>query len=148
MHIIEDTRQKIGKHDLKIKQMEDMENNIVRCKLPVGDYAPFPPISIDTKQDLNELYTDVVSQHVRFRNECILAQENDCKLIILIEDDDVHSLEEVKDWKSKIRGTAVFGDRLYKTLCTMNKKYGVVFEFCDKNETGKRIIEILSKKAI
>ena len=36
------------------------------------------------------------------------------------------------------------GDVLYKILCTMQRKYGVEFLFCDKKDTGKRILEILS----
>lgn len=36
------------------------------------------------------------------------------------------------------------GDTLYKILCTMQRKYGVEFLFCDKKNTGKRIMEILS----
>lgn len=35
------------------------------------------------------------------------------------------------------------GLELYKKLCTMQEKYGVEFQFCDKRQTGKRIIEIL-----
>lgn len=36
------------------------------------------------------------------------------------------------------------GDVLHKILCTMQRKYGVEFLFCDKKDTGKRILEILS----
>lgn len=37
------------------------------------------------------------------------------------------------------------GEQLYKMLSTMSEKYGVEFQFCQKSETGKRIIEILSR---
>ena len=36
------------------------------------------------------------------------------------------------------------GDVLYKILCTMQRKYGVEFLFCNKKDTGKQIMEILS----
>lgn len=36
------------------------------------------------------------------------------------------------------------GDVLYKILCTMQRKHDVEFLFCDKKDTGKRILEILS----
>ena len=35
------------------------------------------------------------------------------------------------------------GDVLYKILCTMQRKYGVGFLFCNKKDTGKKILEIL-----
>ena len=35
------------------------------------------------------------------------------------------------------------GLELYKKLRTMQEKYGVEFQFCDKRQTGKKIIEIL-----
>lgn len=38
------------------------------------------------------------------------------------------------------------GLELYKKLVTMQEKYGVEFQFCDKRQTGKRIIEILGGK--
>jgi hypothetical protein len=35
------------------------------------------------------------------------------------------------------------GEQLYRSLCTIRDRYGVEVEFCDKKDTGKRIIEIL-----
>jgi hypothetical protein len=35
------------------------------------------------------------------------------------------------------------GEQLYKMLSTMSEKYGVEFQFCQKSETGKQIIELL-----
>ena len=37
------------------------------------------------------------------------------------------------------------GEALYKSLCTIRDRYGARFEFCTKNETGARIIEILAE---
>ncbi len=34
-------------------------------------------------------------------------------------------------------------DKLYKILCTFERKYGCRFLFCEKKDTGKRIIELL-----
>ena len=36
------------------------------------------------------------------------------------------------------------GDVLFKVMQTMTRKYGVKWAFCDKRQTGKRIIDILS----
>ena len=38
---------------------------------------------------------------------------------------------------------AITGDKLYKILRTFQEKYGCLFLFCDKKDTGKRIIELL-----
>jgi hypothetical protein len=38
------------------------------------------------------------------------------------------------------------GPELYKKLSTMTEKYGCEFLFCEKKDTGKRIIEILGEK--
>ena len=36
------------------------------------------------------------------------------------------------------------GISLFRSLCTIRDRYNVQFEFCDKKDTGKRIMEILS----
>jgi hypothetical protein len=38
---------------------------------------------------------------------------------------------------------ATTGEVLYNILKTMERKYGVTWEFCSKEETGKRIVELL-----
>lgn len=39
---------------------------------------------------------------------------------------------------------AVDGMQLYKSLCTIRDRYNVDFVFCEKSETGKKIVEILN----
>lgn len=38
---------------------------------------------------------------------------------------------------------ALTGEKLYKILLTIKEKYGCEFLFCDKSQTGRRIIELL-----
>lgn len=45
-------------------------------------------------------------------------------------------------WEN-IRTKTMQGDTLYKILNTMQRKYGVEFLFCEKKDTGRRIIELL-----
>lgn len=130
-------------------------------KLYIGDYMNLdnPRIIVDRKQNLDELCGNVCRQHERFRAELIRAQENGIRLIILCEHGHgIKSLDDVLFWrnprartKKLINGRWVWteqkvmhGDTLYKILCTMQRKYGVSFLFCDKGETGRRIVEILS----
>ena len=129
-------------------------------KLIVGDYMNYdkPRVIVDRKQNLSELCQNVCQDHDRFRRELVLAKENGIQLIILCEHGkDIKSLEDVIFWKNprsekrkKIDGkwqtvqtNAMKGDVLYKILTTLEEKYGVHFEFCDKDETGKRIVELL-----
>ena len=130
-------------------------------KLYIGDYMNLdnPRVIVDRKQNLDELCGNVCRQHERFRAELIRAQENGIRLIILCEHGHgIKSLDDVLFWrnprartKKLINGRwtwteqkVMHGDTLYKILCTMQRKYGVSFLFCDKGETGRRIVEILS----
>ena len=129
-------------------------------KLIVGDYMNYdnPRVIVDRKQNLTEVCSNVCQDHDRFRRELVLAKENGIQLIILCEHGkDIKSFEDVIFWKNprsekrkKIDGkwqtvhtNAMKGDVLYKILTTLQEKYGVRFEFCDKDETGKRIVELL-----
>ena len=129
-------------------------------KLMVGDYMNYdnPRVIVDRKQNLTEVCSNVCQDHDRFRRELVLAKENGIQLIILCEHGkDIKSLEDVIFWKNprsekrkKIDGkwqtvhtNAMKGDVLYKILTTLQEKYGVRFEFCDKDETGRKIVEIL-----
>ena len=120
-------------------------------KLPVGDYQSLdnPRLVIDRKQNLLELCGNVCQQHKRFRAELERANEYGIKLIILCEHGGrFKSLQDVMTWKNprlKQSPMAVSGERLYKILSAMSGKYGVQFLFCTKQETGNRIVEILSE---
>jgi ribosome-associated protein len=69
MTIIEDTRQQASKHEIKHKYFEENGINILRSKLPIGDYARLDNLSlvIDTKKDIQELILDVTKDHERFK---------------------------------------------------------------------------------
>lgn len=116
----------------------------------------------------------VGSSHRRFRDEAILAQQNGIKFIVLIEDGTkIKSIDDVeKKWTNPRRwqyckkyGIPTKGDveaeiaefvrhggtdqptpgpRLAKMMRTMSERYGIQWEFCCKNDTGKRIIELLA----
>ena len=129
-------------------------------KLWVGDYQNFvnPRIVIDRKQNLLEICSNVTQDHERFRREIVRAQENGIKIIFLIEHGEgIRCLEDVIFWQNprrtkrkKVNGRwvdsetkATTGEVLYNILTTIRDKYGVSFEFCRKEETGRRIIELL-----
>ena len=147
--LLEDTRQQTGKHTKKESYFKKHGIEVKRTKLYCGDY------------------TLPKNQHDRFRAECLRAQEAGIKLIVLVEHDGeycdykktiwnkpVRKLEDLAQWKNPrafiFRGgkqlypRATKGVTLLKMCSTMQKKYGVEFQFCESGECGKRIVEILT----
>lgn len=130
-------------------------------KLWIGDYMSYdnPRLVVDRKQNLLEVCSNVTQDHERFRREVQRAQENGIKIIFLVEHGDgIECLEDVLWWENprrhkrrKVNGKwkdvetkATTGETLYNILTTIQSKYGCEFRFCDKVETGKKIVEILS----
>lgn len=143
MIIYVDTRQKIGKHDIKHNQLLSLGHTLVSRKLDCADYCTDNSnIIIDTKQDLNELYMDLFTEHARFAREIRLAAEMNKKLIVLVEDGSIKRLSDIKKWKSN-RGKAN-GTVLYRKMMSLHYAYDVEYMFCDKSETGLKIAELLA----
>ena len=119
-------------------------------KIFVGDYMSVDNarLSIDRKQSLSELYCNLCQDHARLAAEMTRAQDAGIELIFLIEHGgSIKTIEDVKNWNNprlKVSPYAWDGLRMYKTMLTVQGKYGVRFEFCTKAQTGKRIIEILN----
>lgn len=150
MIIQEDTRQKAGKHDIKHAYFDKAGVDIVRCKLPFGDYAPVPPVSIDTKEDMEEIAQNICGgkgEHQRFIRECKAAQGAGCKLIILVENTvGISDLSQVHIWKnprSCYSPNCVQGPRLQKAMETISSRYGVEFRFCAPEKAGEIIARII-----
>lgn len=150
MVIQEDTRQQAGKHDIKHAYFADHGVDLVRCKLPFGDYAPIPPVSIDTKNSMDEIAGNICGkEHRRFINECRAAKEAGCKLIILVENTvGISDISQVHTWINPrviYSDKCVQGPRIQKAMETISERYGVRFMFCQPEEAGKKIKELLSE---
>lgn len=193
--LIEDKGQKEGQHILKNRYFENNEIEVLRAPLPVGDYIIADDkvsdvihrkakrnmevkkmdflgtyaVAVDTKKDMQEIIGNICGKsHPRFRDECILAQNNGIKLYVLIENaDGVKSVEDVFKWRNprlerynrikymqscgKWLNASIpitpptSGKTLAKSMLTMQLKYGVEFVFCRPEEAGKKIIELLRK---
>ena len=156
--IFEDTRNQLGKHELKRSYFESQGWTIERTKLYVGDYMlPGGLVSVDTKADIYELASNVRQEHERFRRECVKAQEAGYRLVVLVENEDgVSTLFDLADWiespshyAARVRKSGgkvkhrFSGTSLYKACKTMTEKYGVEFEFCAPSMAGGRVLEIL-----
>lgn len=160
MLVVCDTRQQKGKHENIDRYFARNGIDTVRAKVDVGDYMiPGGTVSVDTKFGMQEVYGNLIRDHDRFRRECIRARESGIKLVVLIEESGIHSLEDVKEWKNPrverynqaaaagiktAKAPPISSKRLYGIMRTMEENYAVRFEFCHKNSTGKRILEILS----
>lgn len=150
MVIQEDTRQQAGKHDIKHDYFDNHDVELLRCKLPFGDYAPPPRVSIDTKANMDEIANNICGkEHKRFINECKAARAAGCQLIILVENTvGVTDISEVHRWinpRSVYSSKCVQGPRLQKAMMTISDRYGVQFRFCTPEEAGAVIKEILDK---
>ena len=124
-------------------------------------------VSVDTKRDIQEAIGNICGpQHDRFRDEVILAQRNQIKLYILIENTDgVSTLDDLDTWENPrkkmkkwvsvadggrkrvpVSQNATKGVSLAKAMRTMQEKYGVTFLFCKPEEAGAKILELLIVK--
>lgn len=193
MKIISDVAQKANKHKLKEFYWQQQGIEVEKLPLPVGDYILVDErvqdvldrkakrgmavkkmdflgtysVAVDTKYDVQELVYDVCGKsHARFRDECILAQNNGIQLYILVENEGkrirgdiwnktITRLEDLHSWVNprlfvmkngkQVYPTATKGATLQKACETMEKKYGVKFLFCSKKDAGRMVIELLTK---
>lgn len=125
--------------------------SLIRSKLPFGDYAPVPKISIDTKRNMDEIAGNICgAEHNRFINECKAAKAAGCQLIILIENEDgILDISQVHTWinpRSVYSDKCVQGARLQKAMETIQERYGVLFQFCNPEESAQRIMELLNEQ--
>ena len=148
MIIYEDTRQQKGKHENIRKYCERHGITIIRQKLNCGDYmlTPDGDITIDTKYGLQEIYGDLIRDHARFYREVKRCRDNGIQLVILIEEQYIRSISEVYKWKPKY-GTLT-GRNIAERLRKLELAWGVRVEFCPKQSTGRKIIEILTNGRI
>ena len=98
--LIEDTRQQADKHCHKHQSFLTAGIEVVRCKLPFGDYALPPTVSVDTKASMDEIAANICGkEHKRFINECKAAKAAGCQLIILVENEvGISCLQDVNKW--------------------------------------------------
>ena len=144
-----DTRERKEATELILKEFERQNVTVIRSKLWVGDYQLLenPMLTIDRKKSMQEVCQNVVQDHKRFCAELQRAKDVGIHIVVLIEHSkNIRTLEDVRHWvnpRLKVSPLAVSGERLYKILLAISKKYNVDFQFCTKQETGKRIIELL-----
>ena len=170
--IVEDTRNQPGKH-LNIRNFCEQNGiRIVRSKLVVGDYSlpTDQSVCVDTKYGLAEVYGNMVQEHERFRRECDLAHELGIRLVILVEQDGIADISHVHEWKNpryerymkllighqhgRYLGTQlpsrrpIDSARLEKMMRTFAEHHHCEWRFCNKTDTGKVLMEILTNETL
>ena len=149
MVIIVDTREKPRAIGKILAEFDRQGVKVVRRALNFADYfnPDRPDVIIDRKQNLLEIAGNVIQGRARFMREVERCNRAGCHMIVLIEHSNrIHSLEDVIGWKNprlKVSPLAVSGDRLFRIMKAMEIKYGIEWQFCSKQQTGKRIIELL-----
>lgn len=145
MLVLEDTRQKDGKHQLKHIGFDNLGVDLLRCKLPFGDYALPPEVSVDTKENLEEIAGNLCGskkERDRFIRECKAAAAAGCQLIIMVETDHSGSLLDL----GAIRlgnGMTVTGLQLHRAMTSVAGRYGVRFVLVRPEDAAKEIMRIL-----
>lgn len=136
------------KYDHIINYFDSQGIKWVRSKCVVGDYVNLenPMVVIDRKKDLQEVAGNVCQQHDRFVRELELAKELGYKMIVLVEEPNIKTVNDVfgwYNWRKKTNPRAVSGRTLAKIMLTMSSKYDVEWQFTTKAKCGERILEIL-----
>lgn len=156
-----DTREHSGKKDHILRVFDRFGVKYVRTKLYVGDWTLLlnQSVCVDTKTvGLQEVYNNLVQDHERFRDECIRAKDVGIRLIVLVEEPRIHSIEEVPTWvnqrdiiyrkqleqgKAKQKAAPISSQRLYNIMKTMSELYAVEWMFADHEHCGEVILQLL-----
>ena len=155
-----DTREKTAHKDHILRAFDKYGVKHIRTKLYVGDYTLLnnQSVCVDVKQGLQEVYSNLIQEHERFRAECIRAQETGIRLIVLIEEPRIKTLDEVENWvnprdiiyrkqveqgKATQKAAPVSSKRLHNIMRTMSELYSVEWSFTPKERCGEVILQLL-----
>jgi len=179
--IIEDDRQHEGKHLNKHEAWDELGvpylSRSEMIKLDFGDYMrgfddgtpdPASNISVDTKQHLGEVSTNLGKKHETFKREVKRANDAGYLLVVLVETEDATCIEDVRGWTNDHcvhclhyrrrdcdphdgdsiclkHGTKkpLQGETMAKQMATMERSRSIRFEFVPPSESAVRICEIL-----
>ena len=152
MIMIQDQREKRGHHNSIELYCKEHEIPLMRKRLEVGDYmlgeikcgkvVPIGKRSIDTKQDLAELSSDLYRDKTDFNKKYRKCYEQGIELYVLVEQE-IKSLNDILSWSSP--HSKISGKMLYDMIDRVRKSYGVKFVFCKKENVAQTIINILTQ---
>jgi hypothetical protein len=118
-------------------------------KLVVGDYMLLdnPRLVVDRKQSLSEVYQNFCHDKKRITHEMERAKALGIQLLFLVEHgSNIRSLKDVAGWynpRLDVTPYAWTGEYLAQQMFRAERMHGVKFHFCDKAQTGAKIIQLL-----
>lgn len=150
--LLVDSREKPKAIQTILKEFEKRGVPYSITKLFIGDYQDYgnPFLIVDRKQTIQELAANCTRDHDRFKRELERAKSVGARLVILVEQNRykdrerwirVETIEDLMLWESP--HTTIRGEKVYRVLRAWIAKYDIVIQFCDKRQTGKKILEIL-----
>ena len=151
MLIIQDCREKSGKHENVLRYFKEHEIAVIRKRLDVGDYMigtiengvakPIGKRSVDLKSiGIIELAKDLYQDKKSFNKKYKKCYEQGIQLYVLVEQE-ITSLNDILSWSSP--HSKISGKMLYDMIDRVRKSYGVKFVFCRKENVAQTIINIL-----
>lgn len=140
-----DTREKARAIKGIISEFDKQKIEHIPSKMYVGDYCLMenPLVIIDRKQHLSELAQNATKGHARFKGELERLDKINGKMYILIQQN-FTCLEDII--LQDLPYSKYSCDNLYKVLCSWRAKHNIEYVFCEKRNTGKKIIELLGLK--
>ena len=159
MEIIIDTREK-DRAIKKILRTFDSKGIVYETsKLVVGDYMSLDNARrvVDRKQNLSEVYTNLCHEGkkgssfdkcARFIKELERAKKLRIGVYFLIEHGSgMTCLDDVKSWENPRLNETPYawdGKQMHRRMSLLLNDYpNIRFRFCEKSETGDKIIELL-----
>ena len=150
--LLVDTREKPKAIQSILKTFDEAGITHESTKLLFGDYMDYnrPHLVIDRKQNIAELAKNCTVEAERFKRELERAQRANSRLVILVEQNrykdrdkwiHVETIDDLMLWSSP--HTTIVGEKVYRVLRAWCSKYDIEVRFCDKRQTGRRILEIL-----
>lgn len=148
--IITDTREKKNQHILDY--FDSVGISHASNKLDFGDYADWDSSTfvVERKQNIAEIAQNCTRGHDRFKRELERAHAAGARLVILIEQNrykdrgewiHVEDISDLMLWSSP--HTTIRGEKVFRVLASWKAKYDIDIQFCDKRQTGKKIMEII-----
>ena len=165
--LYEDTRQKQDKHEKKSMWWRNHGVPVQRRKLDFGDYmVDDSNISIDTKENLQEICGNLGRDHARVVREIERANVDGYRLVFLIEvGGNYKTVDDVARWTNDVckrcqqyrtklcdpsrdrcaryKRKPMQGTTLSKIMHGMERDHGCVFDFIHPLRSAKRICDIL-----
>lgn len=150
--LLVDSREKPKAIKTILKEFEGKGVPYSVTKLFIGDYQDYgnPFLIIDRKQSIQELAANCTRDHERFKRELERAKAVGARLIILVEQNrykdrdkwiHVETIEDIMLWSSP--HTTIRGEKVFRVLRAWMAKYDIDVVFCDKRQTGKKILELI-----